>query len=91
MTSSAAPNDTATEVANSINQIYLIAALRVAELVVSDDRLGVHGGLSTHVLDTHSGRSAEGVAAELVELSDLGASRVSTRTFANADDEPISR
>src|SRR5438094_3998761 len=56
------PNDAATEVQNSINEIYRIAALRVAELVVSDDRLEVYGRLSTHVLDTHSGRPAEGVA-----------------------------
>ncbi len=86
------PNDTATEVQNSINEIYRIAALRVAELVVSDDRLGVYGRLSTHVLDTHSGRPAEGVAVELVELSDLGASRVVTRTITNADgrtDQPL--
>jgi 2-oxo-4-hydroxy-4-carboxy-5-ureidoimidazoline decarboxylase len=86
------PNDTATEVQNSINEIYRIAALRVAELVVSEDRLGVYGRLSTHVLDTHSGRPAEGVAVELVELSDLGASRVVTRTITNADgrtDQPL--
>ncbi len=86
------PNDSATEVQNSINEIYRIAALRVAELVVSDDRLGVYGRLSTHVLDTHSGRPAEGVAVELVELSDLGASRVVTRTITNADgrtDQPL--
>jgi len=79
------PNDTATEVQNSINEIYRIAALRVAELVVSDDRLEVYGRLSTHVLDTHSGKPAEGVAVELVELSDLGASRVVTRMITNAD------
>src|SRR5713226_4643458 len=86
------PNDTATEVQNSINEVYRIAALRVAELVVSEDRLGVYGRLSTHVLDTHSGRPAEGVAVELVELSDLGASRVVTRTITNADgrtDQPL--
>ncbi len=86
------PNNTATEVQNSINEIYRIAALRVAELVVSDDQLSVHGCLSTHVLDTHSGRPAESVVVELVELSDLGASRVVTRTTTNADgrtDRPL--
>lgn len=85
------PNDSATEVQNTINEIYRIAALRVAELVVSDDRFGVYGRLSTHVLDTYSGRPAEGVAVELVE-SDLGASRVVTRTITNADgrtDQPL--
>jgi 2-oxo-4-hydroxy-4-carboxy-5-ureidoimidazoline decarboxylase len=52
----------------------------------------VHGRLSTHVLDTHSGRPAAGIAVELVELSDLGASRVVTRTVTNADgrtDQPL--
>jgi 2-oxo-4-hydroxy-4-carboxy-5-ureidoimidazoline decarboxylase len=86
------PNDDATEIQNSINEIYRIAALRVAELVVSDDQLAVHGRLSTHVLDTHSGRPARGVAVELVELSDLGASRVVARTITNADgrtDQPL--
>ena len=86
------PNDTAIEIRNSINEIYQIAALRVAELVVSDDRLGVYGRLSTHVLDTYSGRPAQGVAVELVELSDLGASRVVTRAITNADgrtDQPL--
>jgi 2-oxo-4-hydroxy-4-carboxy-5-ureidoimidazoline decarboxylase len=86
------PNNIATEVQNSINEIYRIAALRVAELVVSDDQLDVYGCLSTHVLDTHSGRPAESVVVELVELSDLGARRVVTRTITNADgrtDRPL--
>jgi 2-oxo-4-hydroxy-4-carboxy-5-ureidoimidazoline decarboxylase len=86
------PNDAKTEVQNSLNEIFRIAALRVAELVVSDDRLEVYGRLSTHVLDTQRGRPAEGVAVELVELSDRGASRVVTRTITNADgrtDQPL--
>src|SRR5258705_13571805 len=83
---------TATEVQNSINEIYRIAALRVAELVVSDDQLDVYGCLSAHVLDTHSGRPAESGVVKLVELPDLGASRVVTRTITNADgrtDRPL--
>src|SRR6202045_2086514 len=79
------PNDANTETEKSIEEICRIAALRVDQLVMSDDRLGVHGRLSTHVLDTHSGRPAAGVAVELVELSDLGASRVVTHTVTNAD------
>jgi 2-oxo-4-hydroxy-4-carboxy-5-ureidoimidazoline decarboxylase len=50
------PNDAKTEVQNSLNEIFRIAALRVAELVVSDDWLEVYGRLSTHVLDTQRGR-----------------------------------
>ena len=86
------PNDAKTEAENSLNEIFRIAALRVAELVVSDDRLEVYGRLSTHVLDTQRGRPAEGVVVELVELSDRGASRVVTRTITNADgrtDQPL--
>jgi 2-oxo-4-hydroxy-4-carboxy-5-ureidoimidazoline decarboxylase len=79
------PNDAHTETRKSIEEICRIAALRVDQLVMSDDRLGVHGRLSTHVLDTHSGRPAAGVAVELVELSELGSSRVVTRTITNSD------
>jgi 2-oxo-4-hydroxy-4-carboxy-5-ureidoimidazoline decarboxylase len=85
-------NDAATEIQNSIGEIFRIAALRVEELVMSDDRLAVHGRLSTHVLDTHSGKPAEGVAVELLELSDRGAGRVVARTITNADgrtDQPL--
>src|SRR5213083_1301758 len=70
------PNDATTEAQNSIEEICRIAALRLDQLVASDDRLEVHGRLSTHVLDTHSGRPAAGIALELVELSNLGANRV---------------
>jgi 2-oxo-4-hydroxy-4-carboxy-5-ureidoimidazoline decarboxylase len=86
------PNDARTETQQSIEEICRIAALRVDQLVVSDDRLSVHGRLSTHVLDTHSGKPAAGIAVELVELSELGASRVVTRTITNADgrtDQPL--
>ncbi len=86
------PNDAKTEMQASIEEICRIAALRLDQLVASEDRLPVHGRLSTHVLDTQSGRPAAGVAVELVELSDLGASRVVTRTVTNADgrtDRPL--
>jgi 2-oxo-4-hydroxy-4-carboxy-5-ureidoimidazoline decarboxylase len=86
------PNDAKTEIQTSIEEICRIAALRLDQLVVSDDRLQVHGRLSTHVLDTHSGRPAAGIAVELVELSELGASRVVARTVTNADgrtDRPL--
>ncbi len=79
------PNDIATETQRSIEEICRIAALRIDQLVVSADRLKVHGRLSTHVLDTHSGRPAAGIAVELVELSDLGLSRVVTRVITNSD------
>jgi 2-oxo-4-hydroxy-4-carboxy-5-ureidoimidazoline decarboxylase len=86
------PNDANTEMQKSIEEICRIAALRIDQLVTSDDRLQVHGRLSTHVLDTHGGRPAEGIAVELVELSNLGASRVVTRAITNSDgrtDQPL--
>ena len=54
----------------SIAEICRIAALRLDQLVTADDRLPVHGRLSTHVLDTHGGKPAAGIAVELIELSD---------------------
>ena len=86
------PNDPTTETQASIGEICRIAALRLDQLVQSEDKLPVHGRLSTHVLDTHSGKPAAGIAVELVELSDLGASRVVTRTVTNSDgrtDQPL--
>jgi 2-oxo-4-hydroxy-4-carboxy-5-ureidoimidazoline decarboxylase len=86
------PNDANSEMAKSIEEICRIAALRVDQLVTGGDRLGVHGRLSTHVLDTHSGRPAAGITVELVELSELGASRVVARAITNADgrtDQPL--
>jgi 2-oxo-4-hydroxy-4-carboxy-5-ureidoimidazoline decarboxylase len=86
------PNNAETEMRKSVEEICRIAALRVDQLVTSEDRLKVHGRLSTHVLDTHSGRPAAGIEVELVELSDLGASRVVTRAITNVDgrtDQPL--
>jgi 2-oxo-4-hydroxy-4-carboxy-5-ureidoimidazoline decarboxylase len=86
------PNDATAEIQTSIAEICRIAALRVDQLVASDDRLPVHGRLSTHVLDTHSGKPAAGIPVELVELSALGENRVVTRTLTNQDgrtDQPL--
>jgi 2-oxo-4-hydroxy-4-carboxy-5-ureidoimidazoline decarboxylase len=86
------PNDIATETKASIEEICRIAALRLDQLVVASDRPPVHGRLSTHVLDNHSGKPAAGIEVELVERSRLGASRVVTRTVTNADgrtDQPL--
>jgi 2-oxo-4-hydroxy-4-carboxy-5-ureidoimidazoline decarboxylase len=86
------PNDATAEAATSIAEICRIAALRLDQLVTSDDRLPVHGRLSTHVLDTHSGKPAAGIAVELVELSDLGLSRVIAQALTNSDgrtDQPL--
>ena len=79
------PNDAATEIKASVAEICRIAALRLDQLVTSEDRLPVNGRLSTHVLDTHSGKPAAGIAVELVELSELGESRVVIRAVTNSD------
>jgi 2-oxo-4-hydroxy-4-carboxy-5-ureidoimidazoline decarboxylase len=86
------PNDAASEMKVSLAEICRIAALRLDQLITADDRLPVAGRLSTHVLDTHSGKPAAGISVELVELSALGASRVVTRTMTNSDgrtDQPL--
>jgi 2-oxo-4-hydroxy-4-carboxy-5-ureidoimidazoline decarboxylase len=86
------PNDAKTETQVSVEEICRIAALRLDQQVAAEDRLSVHGRLSTHVLDTHSGKPAAGIAVELVELSELGSSRVVTRAITNSDgrtDQPL--
>ena len=79
------PNDAATEMKASVEEICRIAALRLDQLVTADDRLPVTGRLSTHVLDNHNGKPAGGIAVELVELAALGESRVITRAVTNSD------
>src|ERR1700749_4079352 len=75
------PNDAATEIKTSLGEICRIAALRLGYPVPPQDRLPVAGRLSTHVLDTHGGKPAAGVAIELIELSELGGSRLVTRAI----------
>jgi len=78
-------HDAATELETALNEIFRIAALRLAERVSAPDQLKVHGRLSTHVLDTHSGRPAAGVAIELSEVSDAGVTRAIGRATTNND------
>ena len=81
-----------TETRRAIEEIGRISALRLDQLVVADDKLKVHGRLSTHVLDNHAGKPAPGIPVELVELASLGESRVIARAVTNADgrtDQPL--
>jgi 2-oxo-4-hydroxy-4-carboxy-5-ureidoimidazoline decarboxylase len=78
-------NDVAREYDTALNEIFRIAALRLDQHVDAPDRLKVHGRLTTHVLDTHAGAPAQGVAIELHELSSIGAGRLVTGTLTNAD------
>ena len=76
----------------AVNEVIRIAALRLERHVSANDHLKVNGRLSTHVLDTYSGRPAHGVAIELRELSDSGGDRLVAKAVTNADgrtDQPL--
>jgi len=75
----------AAELATALAEVSRIAALRLDRRVEGPDRLKVAGRLSTHVLDTHAGRPAAGVAIELVEIAAAGPSRLLARATTNAD------
>jgi len=79
------PNEPAQEIDAALGEIVRIAALRLAEKVEGEGPLAVHGRLSTHVLDNHAGRPAEGMALELVEMCELGAPRPIFKGRTNAD------
>jgi 2-oxo-4-hydroxy-4-carboxy-5-ureidoimidazoline decarboxylase len=85
-------NDAAGERQAALVEIFRIAALRLDQRVTAPDRLKVHGHLSTHVLDTHGGHPAAGVAIELSEVFASGAIRPVKRALTNADgrtDQPL--
>ena len=85
-------NGMAAETEAALGEIFRIAALRLDQRVAAADRLNVHGRLSTHVLDTHAGRPAAGVAVELVQLSANGEHVTIARATTNGDgrtDEPL--
>jgi 2-oxo-4-hydroxy-4-carboxy-5-ureidoimidazoline decarboxylase len=85
-------HDAAAERAAALSEILRIAALRLDQRVSGPDRLKVHGRLSTHVLDTRSGRPAEGVDIEFLEVFASGKPRLISRTTTNADgrtDRPL--
>jgi 2-oxo-4-hydroxy-4-carboxy-5-ureidoimidazoline decarboxylase len=62
-------HDADTEFAAALWEVYLITRLRIAAKVTGEGMPVVNGRLSTHVLDTHAGRPAVGVAIELYELA----------------------
>ena len=85
-------NGATAEIETALGEIFRIAALRLDQRVAAGDRLEVHGRLSTHVLDTHRGRPAAGVAIELVQLSANGEHVTLVRATTNGDgrtDEPL--
>lgn len=72
------------ELATGIAEVNRIAALRLADRVTGPGPLARHGRLSTHVLDTATGRPAAGVRIELMELGP-GAPRRVAEAVTNAD------
>jgi len=85
-------NDIPEERRTALNEIFRIVALRLDQRVTAGDRLKVHGRLTTHVLDTHRGQPASGVAIELVEIDSGGMTRLILRARTNADgrtDRPL--
>jgi 2-oxo-4-hydroxy-4-carboxy-5-ureidoimidazoline decarboxylase len=85
-------NAPAQEAETALTEIYRIAALRLDQRVTAADKLPVNGRLSTHVLDTRSGRPAEGVAVTLLEVSDSGDAIVLMHAATNRDgrtDHPL--
>jgi 2-oxo-4-hydroxy-4-carboxy-5-ureidoimidazoline decarboxylase len=73
------------ELETAITEIGRIAALRLADRVEAADALPVSGRLSTHVLDTHGGHPAAGVALTLCELGDDGSRQPIVGTVTNHD------
>jgi 2-oxo-4-hydroxy-4-carboxy-5-ureidoimidazoline decarboxylase len=78
-------NTAAAEMETALGEIFRIVALRLDQRVAAPDRLNVHGHLSTHVLDTHGGTPAAGMAIELFELSADGARRMQASSVTGRD------
>lgn len=80
------------ELGAALEEIFRIAALRLADRVNAADKLPVSGRLSTHVLDNHGGHPAQGVAIRLSDLDDHGSRRVLVQAVTNANgrtDSPL--
>lgn len=79
------------EVANNLAEIEHITRLRLVDRVTGAGMPNVFGRLSTHVLDTHAGRPAQGVKVELFECGAAGPQRLAEAT-TNAEgrtDQPL--
>jgi 2-oxo-4-hydroxy-4-carboxy-5-ureidoimidazoline decarboxylase len=83
--------DETTEFAQAMQEVFYITRLRIAAKVTGEGVPQVNGRLSTHVLDTHAGRPAVGMAIELYELAGDRYHRLTTAS-TNADgrtDQPL--
>ena len=77
-------NAAAGEFAAALQEVFYITRLRIAAKVTGEGMPQVNGRLSTHVLDTHAGRPAVGIAVELCELAGGRAHRIAS-AVTNAD------
>ena len=74
-----------------MQEVFYITRLRIAARVTGEGMPDVNGRLSTHVLDTHAGRPAVGVAIELYEFAGERAHYIQS-AITNADgrtDQPL--
>jgi 2-oxo-4-hydroxy-4-carboxy-5-ureidoimidazoline decarboxylase len=71
-------HDAAGEFATALQEIFFITRLRMAAKVTGEGMPRVNGRLSTHVLDTHAGRPAVGIAVELYEFAGKQAHLIAT-------------
>jgi 2-oxo-4-hydroxy-4-carboxy-5-ureidoimidazoline decarboxylase len=78
-------NSPEAELETAVGEVCRIAALRLNDRVEAADALPVAGRLSTHVLDTHGGRPAGGVAVTLCELSVDGSRRLIVEAVTSDD------
>lgn len=79
------------EFASALQEVFFITRLRIAAKVAGEGVPQVNGRLSTHVLDTHVGRPAVGVAIELYEFTGHKAHYIQS-AITNADgrtDQPL--
>src|SRR5262245_38844378 len=84
-------HDQATEFATALQEVFFITRLRIAGKVTGEGMPQVSCRLSTHVLDTHAGRPAVGVAIELYEFAGEKAHYIQS-AITNADgrtDQPL--
>ena len=84
-------HDQATEFAAALQEVFFITRLRIAGKVTGEGMPAVNGRLSTHVLDTHAGRPAIGVAIKLYEFAGEKAHYIQS-AITNADgrtDQPL--
>ncbi len=83
--------DEAAEFAQAMREVFHITRLRIAAKVTGQGMPSVNGRLSTHVLDTHAGRPAVGMAIALYEMAGERYHQLTT-AITNADgrtDQPL--